>query len=251
MSKENDQGKLDAEFERLRVISGRIARDPGGVGMDVENLPDFFNNVAHLWDAKFAQGYAPLHRATATRVARTDEPVRILDVGCGTGLELEYILERAPNARITAMDQAPRMLAELGRKYAERAAQIELLEASCVDWPAGLDDFDYVVSILCVHHFPPDTKREIYRCFRSALKRSGAYVEGDQCAGLVVNEEETSVLRLFEDWIAKLPGGSRGEWNYDVTLSAETNQRLLGEAGFTRFEGPWLVDGDAVLVARP
>ncbi|MCY4058513.1 MAG: class I SAM-dependent methyltransferase [Gammaproteobacteria bacterium] len=251
MSKENDQGTLDAEFERLRVISGRVARDPGGVGMDVENLPDFFNNVAHLWDAKFAEGCAPLHRATATRVARTREPVRILDVGCGTGLELEYILERAPNARITAMDQAPRMLAELERKYVDRMPQIELLEASCVDWPAGLKGFDYVVSILCVHHFPPDTKREIYRCFQSALGPNGAYVEGDQCAGLLVNEEETSVLRLFEDWIAKLPGGSRGEWNYDVTLSAETNQRLLREAGFTRFAGPWLVDGDAVLVARP
>jgi len=117
MSKENDQGTLNAEFERLRVISGRIARDPGGVGMDVENLPDFFNNVAHLWDAKFAEGCAPLHRATATRVPRTRERVRILDVGCGTGLELEYILERAPNARITATDQAPRMLAELERKY--------------------------------------------------------------------------------------------------------------------------------------
>ncbi|MDE0036814.1 MAG: hypothetical protein OXU77_04520 [Gammaproteobacteria bacterium] len=85
---------------------------------------------------------------------------------------------------------------------------------------------------------------------RSALDPNGAYVEGDQCAGLVVNEAETSVLRLFEDWIAELPGGLRGEWNYDVTLSAETNQRLLLEAGFTRFEGPWLVDGDAVLVAR-
>ncbi|MDE0036813.1 MAG: class I SAM-dependent methyltransferase [Gammaproteobacteria bacterium] len=107
MSKENDQGTLNEEFERLRVISGRIARDPGGVGMDVENLPDFFNNVAHLWDAKFAEGCAPLHRATATRVPRTRERVRILDVGCGTGLELEYILERAPNARITAMEPGP------------------------------------------------------------------------------------------------------------------------------------------------
>jgi len=31
----------------------------------------------------------------------------VLDVGCGTGLELEYILERAPNARITAMEPGP------------------------------------------------------------------------------------------------------------------------------------------------
>ena len=48
MSTGNDRGKLDAEFARLRTVSGRVARDPGGVGMDVESLPDFFNNVAHL-----------------------------------------------------------------------------------------------------------------------------------------------------------------------------------------------------------
>ena len=71
--------------------------------------------------------------------------------------------------------------------------------------------FDYVVSILCVHHFPPDSKRNIYRSFNSALAPSSAYVEGDQCSGLAVDEAETSTLKLFEDWIAKLPGGSQGE----------------------------------------
>ena len=250
MSKENDQGKLDAEFERLRVVSGRIARDPGGVGMDVESLPDFFNNVAHLWDAKFAADCAPLHRATAMRITPTDRRLRILDVGCGTGLEIEYILERAPNAQITALDLAPRMLAELERKYAPQMTQIETIQASCVDWPDGLEGFDYVISILCVHHFPPETKRGIYRSFKSALAANGAYIEGDQCAGLVADAEEASTLELFEDWIAKLPGGSRGEWNYDITLSVETNQRLLREAGFVRFDGPWFVDDDAILVAR-
>ena len=250
MSIESDQGKLDAEFERLRVVSGRIARDPGGVGMDVESLPDFFNNVAHLWDAKFKADCVPLHRATAMRIDRTDREISILDVGCGTGLELEHILERAPNARITALDQAPRMLAELRRKYADRLDQIETVEASCVDWPPGLDGFDYVVSILCVHHFPPSTKRDIYRRFRSALAADGAYIEGDQCAGLAAGPDEASTLKLFEDWIAKLPGGTDGEWNYDITLSVETNQRLLREAGFTGLEGPWFVGEDAVLVAR-
>ena len=63
MSFENDREELDREFERLRM-SGRVARDPGGVGFDVESLPDFFNNVAHLWDAKFAVDCAQLRVAT-------------------------------------------------------------------------------------------------------------------------------------------------------------------------------------------
>ena len=245
MSLENDREAFEREFERLRM-SGRVARDPGGVGFDVESLPDFFNSVAHLWDAKFADDCADLHRETARRIAPTDEPVRILDVGCGTGLELGAIFERAPNARITAMDQAPRMLLEVARKYAARLSQIELLEASCVDWPAGLEGFDYVVSILCVHHFPPDTKVGIYRSFRQALKAGGMYVEGDQMTHGAAGSEDHE---LFERWIATLPGGRLGEWNYDVTLNAETNRGLLHDAGFAAVDGPWFVDDGGILTA--
>lgn len=148
MSIENDRRALDEEFERVRE-SGRVARDPGGIGYDVESLRDFFNAVAHLWDAKFAGDYDSLHRAVAAQFPVTREPLEILDVGCGTGLELAHIFERVPNAQITAVDQAPRMLAELGTKYAARMGQITLLEASCVQWPPGLVDFDYVVSRFC------------------------------------------------------------------------------------------------------
>ena len=247
MSIENDRSKLDEEFERLRE-SGRVARDPGYAGFDVESLPDFFNNVAHLWDAKFAADCAHLHRASAARIPETELPIRILDVGCGTGLELAHIFERAPNAQVTALDQAPRMLAELKRKYAAQMRQIALLQASCVEWPAGLHDLDYVVSILCVQHFPPDTKVGIYRNFHATLKTGGVYIEGDQMTDGPAGEDDH---RLFENWIAKLPGGRLGQWNYDITLSFETNRQLLLQAGFNSVEGPWFVDGAAaVLVAR-
>ena len=131
------------------------------------------SRIAHLWDAKFAGDYDSLHHAVAAQFPVTREPIKILDVGCGTRLELAHIFERVPNAQITAMDQAPRMLAALATKYAAQMGQITLLEASCVQWPADRVDFDYVVSVLCVHHFPPETKVRIYRNFRQALKPGG------------------------------------------------------------------------------
>lgn len=246
MSNENDRRALDEEFERLRE-SGRVLRDPGGIGYDVESLPDFFNAVAHLWDAKFAGGCDSLHRAVAAQFPVTREPLRVLDVGCGTGLELAHIFGRVPSAEITAMDQEPRMLAELGTKYAARKGQITLLEASCVEWPAHLAEFDYVVSVLCVHHFPPDTKVGIYRDFGRSLKPGGVYVEGDQMSdGLPGAEDHDD----FERAIGKLPGGRIGAWNYDVTLNFQTNRELLREAGFGQIERRWRDDSKAVLVAQ-
>ena len=53
----------------------------------------------------------------------------------------------------------------------------------------------------------------------------------------------------FEKSVAKRPGGRVGEWNYDITLSYQTNRHLLHEAGFSEVERRWQDDW-AVLVAR-
>ncbi|MEO2002580.1 MAG: hypothetical protein ABGY41_00610 [Candidatus Poribacteria bacterium] len=55
--------------------------------------------------------------------------------------------------------------------------------------------------------------------------------------------------------LSKPPGGDRGAWNYDVTLSVETNTRLLTEAGFTNVRQTWesrddAGQGHAVVVAE-
>ncbi|MAF10246.1 hypothetical protein CMK11_07330 [Candidatus Poribacteria bacterium] len=252
-----EREQVDAAFERIRAACTRGAAPQGDEFPEwtregIEDLGEFFDGTAHLWDARFGDGYQFLHTATADQIPVTDEAITILDVGCGTGLELQFIFERAPNALVTCLDQAPRMLDEVRRKYADRLSQISLVEASCIEWPKGLPAFDFALSILCLHHFPPDTKREVYSSIRGALKDTGAYIEGDQ---MVLPEIEADSLALFEAWVAKLPGGRLGAWNYDIRLSVATNRGLLLDAGFSSCEKVYDDNDDgpnrhAVLVAR-
>lgn len=256
MEKPEDK-KTTEEFNR---ISEECTRSPAPEGEGfptwtqdgIESTSEFFNSTAHLWDARFGSKYSDLHKAVAKQIPKTNEPISILDVGCGTGLELEFIFERAPNARITGLDQAPRMLAELRKKYADRIAQITLIETSCLQWPKGLSDFDYAISILVLHHFPPETKQQIHSNIKSSLKAEGIYIEGDQ---MVSPKIESQSLELFNQWVAKLPDGNLGSWNYDIRLSVETNQRLHLDAGFSSSVKVWNdsdrgSDSHAVLVAQ-
>jgi tRNA (cmo5U34)-methyltransferase len=246
--------------EEILQIKEACTRGPAPEGDDapewtrdgVESAGEFFDGTAHLWDVRWGATYEFLHTATAKQIPKTHDPVSILDVGCGTGLELEHIFRRAPNARVTGLDQSPRMLSELRGKYADRSDQITLIEASCVDWPEKLTDFDFALSILTLHHFPPETKQAIYANIRSSLKSEGTYIEGDQ---MVRTEIESECLQLYRSWIARLPDGELGAWNYDIRLSPDTNRRLIVDAGFRNCEkvwddgdGGW--DGHAVLVAR-
>ncbi len=254
---EAERRQLHDEFERTREACTR-APGPEGEGFPewtrdgVESTSEFFDGTAHLWDARFGDIYRYLHTATVNQIPSTEDPIAILDVGCGTGLELEFIFERAPNARITGLDQAPRMLAQLRRKYSDRLDQISVVKASCLEWPKGLCNFDYALSILTLHHFPPETKQGVYSSIYSSLKRTGTYIEGDQ---MVSPKLEPRYLELYNEWIAKLPNGNTGAWNFDIRLAVETNSSLLKGAGFSSCERVWDddddgSDGHAVLVAR-
>lgn len=53
----------------------------------------------------------------ANQVKKTDKPIRILDLGCGTGLELEGIFSNAPKALITGVNMSENMLFKLQEKY--------------------------------------------------------------------------------------------------------------------------------------
>jgi len=162
--------ELERRRSRVRTSPKPEAGDlPGWLKEGVEEMRGFFNSTADVWDSVFGtEKERPLYEAVAQQIAPSSETMRILVLGCGTGLELEAIFEKMPDAQVMGIDLAPNMLAQVRRKFNAQAAQIELIEASYVGLPLGEGEFVYVV--------------------------------------------------------ATLPGGNKAEWNYDVTLSPETEQ---------------------------
>ena len=243
MSKDKHQiQSINDEFVkrkmRLRIAPGPLGDDvPEWTTDGIEELPGFFNSTADIWDQKFgAESNDPFYQAVAAHIPRTDESIDILDLGCGTGIQLEFVFERAPNAKVTAIDRAPNMLKQLRTKFADKTEQLRLQQGSLLELSFGDHAYDYAISTLTMHHFLPERKVVIYKRVREALRTTGIYVEGDQTATV---EDEKGILYWYNRWIAKLPGGDRAEWNYDITLSPETQTCLLQEAGFSDVQLTW------------
>ncbi|MBN2392706.1 MAG: class I SAM-dependent methyltransferase [Anaerolineae bacterium] len=215
----------------------------------VEKMAAFFDARAAGYDAYMQDSifpgaaFAQFYQAMSLPIERTDEPLNILDLGCGTGLELEALLQRVPNALITGVDLSETMLKRLREKYGAHMSQITLMADSYLTMPFGTHAYDHILSALANHHFLHDTKRELYAKIRAALRPGGKYIEGD--AVIPVDTESEFLDEYYED-AATVPPATDGHYHIDIPFSIATQQSLLLEAGFKDFELIWQKDSTAV-----
>ena len=165
---------------------------------------------------------------------KTDAPLRILDIGCGTGIELDYIWARCPNAHITCVDLSGGMLELLSDNHPDNHDRITTIEASYLDWSYPETAYDIVVSNMTMHHLWPDEKIEVYHKIHSTLKPDGCYIEGDFTMDDIGVEQ---YKRRYEMITASLPQKAEsGEYHVDIPCTVETQIKLLHDAGFNLVE---------------
>ena len=85
---------------------------------------------------------------------------RLLDLGCGTGLELDYYYEMVPSAEITGIDLAPGMLDKLRNKFPDK--RMALILGSYFDVPFTENSYDAAVSVESLHHYTKEEKIPLY-----------------------------------------------------------------------------------------
>lgn len=109
------------------------------------------------------------------------ESVRtLLDIGCGSGLELDEIFRRMPNLCVTGVDLSGQMLAKLMQKHGSRA--LTPVQADYFTYDAGEACFDAVVAFETLHHFTAAKKRQVFENVYRALRPGGVFLECDYIA---------------------------------------------------------------------
>ncbi len=86
---------------------------------------------------------------------------KILDLGCGTGLELDQIWQRKSDMDVTGVDLCQSMLDQLLKKHADKR-----LTTVCQDYfryNLGNEKWDAVISFESLHHFLPAHKKKLYQ----------------------------------------------------------------------------------------
>ena len=200
----------------------------------LEKMDAFFEARLEGYDAHMLtdiEGAREFYPFTAACLP-THPGAKVLDLGCGTGLELEFYFTSNPAARVTGVDLSAGMLAALEDKFRDKA--LTLIRGSYFDVPLGNAEFDAAVSVESLHHFTAEEKLGLYRRLCCALKPGGYFVLTDYFAHEDAFEEfcRAELKRLkAEQCIA-----DDDFYHYDTPLTLDHEIRALREAGFSRVE---------------
>ena len=173
---------------------------------------------------------------TASLLPREPD-AHVLDLGCGTGLELEFYFRLNPLAKVTGIDLSAGMLEALRRKFPQQ--DVALVCGSYFDVPLEVNAYDAAVSVESLHHFTKAEKRTLYVKLCRALKPGGCFVLTDYFASSDEDEEHwrSELIRMKqEQGIA-----DDAFYHYDTPLTVVHETEALLAAGFAAVErlGKW------------
>lgn len=200
----------------------------------LEEMASFFDNRLAGYDEHMMtviEGAAEFYKFTAAQLPSAGH-CAILDLGCGTGLELEEYFTLNPSANIMGIDLSEGMLSALKSKFPGKA--LDLICGSYFDVPFGDKRFDAAVSVESLHHFEAGQKLALYKKLFHSLKTDGYFVLTDYVA-----ESEALERKYFENLRQlKLEQGiiDNRFYHYDTPLTVGHEMKILRSAGFPQCE---------------
>ncbi len=211
----------------------------------IEKMDEFFAARAEGYDEHMlteVEGCKEGYEKMAELIPEVAES--LLDLGCGTGLELERIFERFPEMSVLGIDMTEEMLKLCRKKFAGR--RLSLICGDYFQTDFGAERFDAAVSFQTMHHFGKEMKKGLYRRVWESLKSGGAYIECDYMVESQAEEERwfAENERLRRE--LNIPDGEF--YHYDTPCTVENQLMLLKSAGFEQTEKVFRIGNTTIII---
>jgi tRNA (cmo5U34)-methyltransferase len=203
--------------------------------MELERMDSFFDTRVDSYDSHMLEelGLTEFYDEIENSLKTCIKLDKVLDLGCGTGLELERLFKVWDKAEVTAIDLSEGMLTRLKEKFSGRSGQLKLIRGSYMEADFGTEAYDCVVTTYSLHHFEFDEKLALYKSIHRSLKEGGCFIEGDYTVKTKEEERDLAAMNLK---LRRESGHESGYYHFDIPLTPETQLKLFSEAGFSTAE---------------
>ncbi len=209
----------------------------------LERMSDFFTARLDGYEEHMLEGGDEGYRKFAELVP--SDTRSILDLGCGTGLELDWIFKRLPHVSVVGIDLTQAMLDRLKQKQPDK--DMKLICGNYFDFNFGESTFDTVISYYTLHHFSHDEKAGLYRRILKALNPVGIYIEADY---VVTEQSQEDALYAENARLRREMNIPDGEfYHFDTPCTVENQIAMLRQAGFRSARIAYQIERFAMVVA--
>ena len=175
--------------------------------------------------------------------------LKVLDLGAGTGILSDHVINMCPQASLTLLDASEEMLAIAKQRLAGHDTSFVY---SRLEDPLPNATFDAVVSAVSIHHLEDDEKEQLFARVFACLEPGGIFVNADQYAG--PSPQHDGIYREMHESQARALGSNDDEWaaavermRIDRYASIEWHRASWSHLGFVGFDCFFKRFGFAVL----
>ena len=215
--------------------------------MALERMDDFFAARVEGYDEHMianVEGCKEAYPLVAELVPQ--DAKNLLDLGCGTGLELDYIFPLHPRLAVTGIDLTKKMLEKLKAKHPDKALTLICDDYFAADF--GKERFDCAVSFETMHHFEKEKKTALYARVCEALGNGGIYIECDYMVD--TQEEEDHWFAENERFRKEAQIPEAVYCHYDTPCTVENQLTMFRNAGFSSAEHIFRKGGTSIIIAK-
>lgn len=215
--------------------------------MALEKMNDFFTKRIDNYENQMLEnvegckeGYIKLAKLIPQNCKK------LLDLGCGTGLELREIFKKIPDLEVTGVDLTKAMLDKLKMNFPGK--NINLICGNYFDVPFEKETFDCAISFQTMHHFSHENKISLYRKINAALKPNGIYIE---CDYIAKDQNEEDFLFLQFNKLCKEQNIKEGEFiHFDTPCTVENQIKMFKVSGFKESIKIWQEGQTAIILNK-
>lgn len=233
-------GYTHAKGEFIKAVSKRAKNV-------AEKMDDFFAARIGIYEDNMlynVEGLPEGYSALAKLIPLGAQ--KLLDLGCGTGLELEEIFRIYPDMDVTGIDLTQSMLNRLTEKYGDK--NVTVICASYLGYDFGKNTYDCVISFETMHHWTHKVKIDLYKNIHKALKPGGRYIECDYMVEKQSEEDfwfsESRRIRADQ----QIP--DEAFYHLDTPCTIENQIKLFLLSGFTRADMVWRKGATTIIIAE-
>lgn len=212
----------------------------------IEKMDDFFAARVDGYDEHMLNEVIGCREAYAEMAKLVPADTKsLLDLGCGTGLELDGIFKRLPDISVTGIDLTKEMLEKLSEKYPDK--YLILIQGDYFKEDLGKSCFDTAISFQTMHHFSHEMKIGLYKKIYDSLKVGGVYIE---CDYMVETQEEEDHWYAENDRLRREMNIPENEfYHYDTPCTIENQIKMFTAAGFVKAEKVFRVENTTIIIA--